>query len=127
MALSKAPCILYGIANCDTMRKTRKWLDARHVDYRFHDYRKDGCDAALVRQFLRHFAAEALINRRGSTWRQLPESARADLNDERAAELMMAHPALIRRPLLRIDKQWLSGFDEERLAVLFSRQANASS
>ena len=71
-----------------------------------------------MREFLRHFDATELINRRGTTWRNLPEDERATLDDESALRLMVAHPALIRRPLLRADKQWLLGFDEERLAAL---------
>lgn len=110
--------ILYGIANCDTIRKTRKWLQDHQVDYEFHDYRKAGCDSALVNEFLKHFDHEELINRRGTTWRRLPDSQKENLDSSLAAKLMQENPSLIKRPLLRVNKQWHLGYDTDRFAAL---------
>lgn len=119
---------LYGIANCDTMKKTRQWLEQHNADYQFHDYRKQGLDEALAREFLQHIAPEQLINRRGTTWRQLPESSKAalsadaDSNLDGIVALMTAHPAMIRRPLLRGPGGWVVGFDTEAIQTLLSNR-----
>lgn len=112
---------LYGIPNCDTIKKTRKWLDAAGVDYRFHDYRKDGCPPTLIRTFLQHFDVDDILNTGGTTWRKLPESARENLTKSRAIALMSSHPALIKRPLLHSGDQWQAGFDTARLNGLVER------
>jgi len=117
---------LYGIANCDTMKKTRQWLDQHHAAYQFHDYRKQGLDEALAREFLQHIDLDRLINRRGTTWRQLPESSKAALavdansNIDSVAALMVAHPAMIKRPLLHGPSGWLVGFDAEAMQALIA-------
>lgn len=107
--------ILYGIANCDTIKKTRNWLDTARVVYQFHDYRKDGSPETLIRKFAQAFDYHELVNTRGTTWRKLPESARRDLDQAAAIALMCAQPALIKRPLLQSGNNWLLGYDEARL------------
>jgi len=109
---------LYGIANCDTIRKTRQWLDVHGVAYRFHDYRRDGIDAALCTRLLQALPLSTLINTRGTTWRALPEETRLALSEETAPALMQAAPALIRRPLLQTPAGWLSSADPSVLAAL---------
>jgi arsenate reductase (glutaredoxin) len=84
---------LYGIANCDTMKKARAWLDGHGVEYVFHDYKKAGIDEALVRGWVAELGWEALVNRRGTTWRRLPESAREGIDAESAIRLMVEHPS----------------------------------
>jgi len=101
---------VFGIANCDQIRKTRKWLDTHGIDYDFHDYRKQGCDPELVRTLLLHFDLDTLINRRGTTWRNLPEQDRESLTVTTAPEILSAQPTLIKRPLLRLkNNEWLLG------------------
>ncbi len=109
---------LYGINNCDTIKKTRTLLSDLGVEYRFHDYKKLGCDAALVKKFLKHFDYEALVNTRGSTWRKLPESVKQGLNDASAIELMCENNSIIKRPIIESNGTWLLGFDREKIQEL---------
>lgn len=111
---------LYGITNCDTMKKTRQWLDQHDAPYHFHDYRKQGLDESLAREFLQHFTLDQLINKRGTTWRQLPESSKAALDTDSAVALMVSHPAVIKRPLLCGSQGWVVGFDTTALQNLIS-------
>ena len=78
---------LFGINNCDTIKKTRKWLEQHGVEYQFHDYKKLGCPAELANTFLEHFSHEQLINRRGTTWRKLPDPVKQSLDRESAVGL----------------------------------------
>lgn len=109
---------IYGIKNCDTIKKTLKWLDAEGVAYQFHDYKKAGCPPALAQRFLQHLSVAELINTRGTTWRKLPQAARDGLNPDTAAALMSANPSLIRRPLIEAAGNWAAGFNEEQLRQL---------
>lgn len=102
--------ILYGLKNCDACRKARTWLEQRELDHRFHDFRADGLAPALLERWADELGWEALLNRRGATWRTLPESERADLDRAKALALMLAHPALIKRPILEAGDRCLVGF-----------------
>lgn len=112
---------LYGISNCDKVRKTRNWLSRQQLDYDFHDYKKLGCNAALARQLINAFSVEELINTRGTTWRQLDPAQREPLDETRALQLMQDYPALIKRPILHIDQSWLLGYDTARINALISK------
>lgn len=101
--MSEPTPTLYGIKNCDTVRKARQWLDEHGIDYRFHDFRADGLEPALLMRFEEALGWEALLNRRGTTWRTLDESERANIGRESAIALMLAKPALIKRPVLESD------------------------
>jgi Spx/MgsR family transcriptional regulator len=114
---------LYGISNCDTIRKARRWLKEQGVDYRFHDYRKDGLDEALLEQWADDLGWEALLNRRGTTWRRLPETDRNAIDRETAIRLLLAHPAMIKRPLLDTGSERLLGFREQDYADRFGKPA----
>ncbi len=114
---------LYGIANCDTIRKARRWLERAGVEYAFHDYRKHGPDAALLAQFDAALGWENLLNRRGTTWRRLPAAARDNLDAGAALVLMREYPALIRRPILVHGERHLAGFDESEYEEVFRRHA----
>jgi arsenate reductase len=103
---------LYGIANCDTMKKARHWLDVQGVAYEFYDYRKEGVDAARLRQWADMLGWEVLLNRRGTTWRRLAEAERADVDGEKALALMVANPSLIKRPVVEHGDRVLVGFNE---------------
>jgi arsenate reductase (glutaredoxin) len=110
---------LYGIANCDTMKRARAWLDGHGVEYDFHDYKKAGIDDTLVRGWVAELGWEVLVNRRGTTWRRLPESARDGINAESAIRLMVEHPSLIRRPVLDTGEARHVGFSEDLYRGLF--------
>lgn len=105
--------ILYGIPNCDTIRKARHWLDDHQLDYQFHDYRKQGVSKSLLQGWIKKAGWEALVNRRGMTWRKLPDEVREKIDQTRAIELMLEHPALIKRPVLVTENDLLIGFDEK--------------
>lgn len=109
---------LYGINNCDTIKKTRAWLDGKGIDYQFHDYKKAGCPSALAKRFLSQFSVQEIINTRGTTWRKLPESVRANLDEKLAVKLMSEYPSLIKRPLIEAGSNWCIGYDEERMSAL---------
>ena len=110
---------LYGISNCDTIKKARKWLEANDVDYQFHDYRKDGLETKQLKQWTKELGWEALLNRRGTTWRKLPESERENVNEKSAISLMLEYPAMIKRPLLDTGKTRIVGFKEQEYSDLF--------
>ncbi len=114
---------LYGIPNCDTVRRARRWLDAHGVAYRFHDLRKDGLDAALLADWIAGLGWEALLNRRGTTWRRLPASTREHINRAAATRLMLEQPAIITRPVLAQGRQLHLGFSADRYRALFKPAA----
>ena len=91
---------LYGIRNCDTMKKARTWLDANAVAYSFHDYKVEGADAARLAAWCKALGWEVVLNRAGTTFRALPEADRANLDAARAVQLMLAQPSMIKRPIL---------------------------
>lgn len=101
---------LYGIKNCDTVKKARKWLEEAGVDYRFHDYRADGIDEELLRGFAATLGWEALLNTRGTTWRKLDDADKADMDEAKAISLMAAHDALVKRPVWQKDGDYRLGF-----------------
>lgn len=112
--------ILFGISNCDKVRKARKWLDTQSIDYRFHDFRKDGLELERLGRWARQLGWEALLNRRGTTWRQLSAVERDDIDATRALALMLARPTLIQRPVLQIGATLEVGFDADRYQMLFN-------
>ncbi len=92
---------LYGIPNCDTVKRARNWLDEHGVAYEFHDFKKQGVPEAELDQWLRKPGWEALVNRRGTTWRRLDDETRAKVVDARSARVvLLAHPSLIKRPVV---------------------------
>lgn len=107
---------LYGLKNCDTCRKAKAWLDQRGLAHRFHDFRTDGLDSGLLEQFEKELGWESLLNRRGTTWRGLAEADRAGLDRDKALALLLAHPALIKRPVLVADGRTLMGFSPDQYA-----------
>lgn len=109
---------LYGIKNCDTVKKARKWLDANSVPYTFHDFRVDGIDKTLVNNFLKQIDQETLINKRGTTWRKLSDEEKEIQNKTQAIALMINNPAIIKRPVLDTNKTLSVGFSEERYASI---------
>ena len=110
---------LYGIKNCDTIRKARRWLDDNDVDYRFHDLRSDGLDNKTLLAWERQLGWEQLLNRRGTTWRKLPETTRDGIDRTHALEIMLEHPAIIKRPVLAIGKEFHVGFSPDTWHDIF--------
>jgi len=107
--------VLYGINNCDTVKKARRFLDDHQIAYQFYDYKKQPVTTELLQQFLQHFSWQDLLNRRGTTWRRLDEQQKAQINSaESAIPLMIAHPSIIKRPILSNGKHYLLGFDAEQ-------------
>ncbi len=102
--------ILYGIPNCDTVKKARAWLDGRGVAYAFHDYKKAGIDEARLRAWVDELGWEALLNRAGTTFRALPEKEKKDVDGKKAIALMAAQPAMIKRPVLDLGRRRVVGF-----------------
>jgi len=109
---------LYGIPNCDTMKKARTWLDAQRIDYEFHDYKKSGIERAKLESWVRSAGWEVLLNRAGTTFRKLPDDAKANLTEARAVKLMLEQPSMIKRPVLERGKMLLVGFSPETYAAL---------
>jgi Spx/MgsR family transcriptional regulator len=101
----------YGIPNCDTVKKARAWLDQRGVAYEFHDYKKEGADAGQLDRWSDAAGWEALLNRRGTTFRALSEADKADIDRAKAIRLMQASPSLIKRPVVEHEDGLLVGFD----------------
>lgn len=117
--------VLYGIKNCDTVKKARLWLEQHRIEYRFHDFRGDGLDAAQAGEWLRELGADTLINRRGTTWRQLDEKTRADIDGAKdidsVAAALVAQPTLIKRPVLDIGHQRAVGFSADAYGAIFKK------
>ena len=107
---------VYGIPNCDKVRDVRKQLDRQGLAHRFHDVRADGLTPGQVRLWMAELGADALLNRRSATWRQLPAAERSGLTTARAVALILAHPTLLQRPLLDIDGALRIGYDEAACA-----------
>lgn len=103
---------LYGIPNCDTMKKARKWLDEHGVEYRFHNYKKDGVPEQALRQWVEQLGWQTLLNRRGTTWRRLDETTRSSIDAASAIDIMLTQPSIIKRPVLADGDSLLVGFDQ---------------
>lgn len=112
--------VMFGIPNCDTIKKARNWLDQHNVGYDFHDYRKAGVDAAMLRGWVAELGWEVLLNRAGTTFRALPEADKQGLDAAKAIALMCANPAMIKRPVLDTGSRRIVGFRPEIYAAAFT-------
>ena len=104
---------IYGIKNCDTMKKARAWLDGHGVTYAFHDYKASGIEASRLQNWAGKVGWEVLLNRAGTTFRKLTDAEKADINEAKAVALMQAQPSLIKRPVIEADGTLLVGFKPE--------------
>lgn len=111
---------MFGIPNCDTIKKARKWLEAQNIEYQFHDYKKEGVDAHLLKQWSDAVGWEMLLNRRGTTWRKLADEAKESVNETRAIQLMVENPSMIKRPVLAAGDDITVGFSETVYQELFT-------
>jgi len=107
---------LYGIKNCDTMKKARTWLDASGVAYDFHDYKVEGADPVHLARWIEAAGWETVLNRAGTTFRKLPDADKTNLNAEKATAVMLANPSAIKRPVLEHPGGILIGFSPEKYA-----------
>ena len=112
---------IYGIKNCDTMRKAFAWLDAQGVRYDFHDYKTAGIDVTRLKDWSNQVGWEVLLNTRGTTWRKLSPTQQAHLDETKALKLMSENPSLIKRPVLETGKDLLVGFVPERYTEAFKK------
>ena len=110
---------IFGIKNCDTMKKAMKWLDDNGVAYHFHDYKKEGVPEQRLREWLEALGWETVINKRGTTWRQLPDDVKNGVDESRAVSLMAEHPTLIKRPVTVSEKKTAVGFKEQDYQAFF--------
>jgi len=111
---------LYGIPNCDTVKKARTWLDARELEYIFHDYKKEGADPARLTEWIEAKGVDTVLNRRGTTFRKLSEEQKADIDAAKAVKLLQDNPSMIKRPVLEHDGALLVGFKEDEWSAHFS-------
>ncbi|PYF78627.1 arsenate reductase [Marinomonas alcarazii] len=108
---------IFGIKNCDTMKKAFRWLDDNNLEYHFHDYKKAGVDETLAKTWVEALGWENVINKRGTTWRKLDDEVKNTIDSEKAVNIMLAQPSIIKRPLLMLDNsEFLLGFSSEEYA-----------
>lgn len=111
---------LYGIKNCDTVKKARKWLDTNNIRHQFHDVRIDGLNLKMVENWLQTAGWETVLNKRGTTWRKLDLELQQQVGEHNVAELLLAHPAMIKRPVLDIDGTITIGFKAYHYNEIFN-------
>lgn len=104
---------LYGIKNCDSVKKARAWLEQNNLDYQFYDYKIEGVSLQLLQKFAKNSDWEVLLNRRSTSWRQLSDAQKNDLNTESALQLLQQYPTLIKRPILEAGDVFLIGFNAD--------------
>lgn len=113
--------VVYGIKNCDTMKKARAWLDGRGIAYAFHDYKTAGIDKARLEDWVSQLGWETLLNRAGTTFRKLPDTEKEGLTEKKAIALMLAQPSMIKRPVLEQAGKITVGFRPEQYEKLLTR------
>ena len=111
---------LYGIKNCDTVKKSRDWLAKNNIDYRFHDFRVDGLSKSQVQDWIADIGLDALVNKRSTTWKELDDATKATFSEKNAAAVIAEHPTLIKRPLLDTGKQKHVGFKDTEYTKIFN-------
>jgi len=104
---------LYGIPNCNNVSKVRKWLTANNMEYKFHDFKKDGLEESTLVHWVDEFGWEVLLNKRSTTWRKLPDDTKENIDRDKAISIMLANPSIIKRPIFDNDGLFIIGFDEE--------------
>lgn len=111
---------MYGIKNCDTVKKARKWLDDHGIAYDFHDFKKDGLSSDKLSQWQQAVGWEALLNKRGTTWRKLPDEVRDTISAQSAHDIMLENPSIIKRPVVEHEGSVSVGFNADAWAKQFS-------
>jgi Spx/MgsR family transcriptional regulator len=114
------PIVMYGIKNCDTIKKAKKWLTDNGIEFTFHDYRQDGLNEALLSALEGRLGWQAMINKRGTTWRKLDDEVKSSIDREKAISIMLENPAIIKRPILDTGKTLALGFSADQYQQLLS-------
>jgi arsenate reductase len=115
----KRSVTIYGIKNCDTMKKARDWLDANKVAYEYHDYKAQGIDREHLEKWAKVVGWEKLLNRAGTTFKKLPDANRENVTEKKAIALMLAQPSMIKRPVLDVGGKLTVGFKPDEYAKMF--------
>ncbi len=110
---------MYGIKNCDTIKKAKAWLETKQINVEFHDYRQQGLDETMLSQFCKELGWQTLLNTRGTTWRTIADDRKVNLDYQTALTLMLEYPALIKRPVLCHNGRYLCGFSADSYANFF--------
>jgi arsenate reductase len=113
---------IYGIKNCDTMKKARAWLEAHKIDYTFHDYKAEGIAKERLEAWVKELGWEKVLNRAGTTFRKLPDKDKDGLTEKKAVGLMLAQPSMIKRPILDTGAKRIAGFSPEVYGGVFGRR-----
>ena len=121
MANTSTPPVLYGIKNCDTVKKARKWLDANNIEYVFHDFRSDGLHANQLKKWFSQADITTVVNKRSTTWKQLDHADQQALEDGHGQAIIMANPTLIKRPVLELNGEVTFGFKPEHYQTIFDQ------
>lgn len=111
---------LYGIKNCDTVKKARDWLEKNNVDYQFHDFRIDGLNETQVSRWINELGLETLVNKRSTTWKELDETRKNNFDEKSAVKIIAENPTLIKRPLLDTGNQKHVGFKDAEYSKIFN-------
>lgn len=109
---------IYGIPNCDTMKKARKWLEQNNLEYEFHDYKKHGVPEKNLTRWAKTAGWEVVLNKRGTTWRKLPDDIKNNIDETSSIQVMLENPSAIKRPVLENGKTLLVGFKEDEYKTL---------
>jgi len=112
---------IYGIPNCDSIKKARKWLDNNNLDYEFHDYKKQGVPEKNLKLWVNKAGWEVILNKRGTTWRKLSDEIKNNTNETSAIEVMLNNPSAVKRPVLENGKILLIGFNEDEYKTLVNQ------
>jgi arsenate reductase len=111
--------ILYGISNCDTVKKAKKWLETHNIDYKFHDFRKDGLDNKIINDWLKTIAWDKILNKRSTSWRNLDASVQQTINENNVVQLLVENPTLIKRPVMHVNGIITIGFNADTYRGIF--------
>ncbi len=118
--MAGAKPVMYGIPNCGTIKKARAWLEEHGVEYEFHDYKKQGVDEALLKDWVKSFGWEQLLNKRGMTWRKLDDDIKASMDEAGAIRIMLEKHSIIKRPVLVVADRVILGFDDAEYAQVLA-------
>ena len=112
--------IIYGISNCDTVKKAKNWLDSHNLDYQFHDFRKDGINKDIINGWLNTVAWDKILNKRSTSWRNLDASTQQAINSTNVVDLLVQNPTLIKRPVLNVNDIITVGFNSDTYQGIFN-------
>ena len=112
--------ILYGISNCDTVKKAKNWLETHNIDYKFHDFRKQGLDANTINQWLQSVSWDKILNKRSTSWRNLDPSIQQTVNETNIVDLLIENPTLIKRPVMDVNDTITIGFNSDAYEGIFN-------